>query len=254
MITVTIVGTGNVAQVLFQALNANKEVEVRQVVGRSREKLAPFDGQVPVTTNYQELISADVHILAVSDNAIATVAKNMPPEAGLVVHTSGATPLSALENLDRSGVFYPLQTFTKGILPDLGIIPICVEARYGEDEALLLSLASTISGTVRKVTSAERKILHLCAVFVNNFTNYMYIIGTDICEAHGLDAALLQPLIQETARKTGLMDPKWAQTGPARRGDQQTMHAHLDLLQKEEHKQLYIIMSNAIKKHYGEKL
>jgi predicted short-subunit dehydrogenase-like oxidoreductase (DUF2520 family) len=254
MISVVIIGTGNVAHVLFNALRKNRDIEIKQVVGRSYDKLALFEKQVPVTTAYSDLAKADLYILAVSDAAIAAVAQKMGAVAGLVVHTSGATPMSALNPLDRIGVCYPLQTFTQGMLPDLEGVPICVEAKHLEDEALLLSMASKLSGTVRKVASPERRILHLCAVFVNNFTNYMYTIGTEICEAHDLDPLLLHPLMQETVRKVGLIHPEMAQTGPARRGDQETMHAHLDLIQKDEHRQLYILLSNAIKKHYGKKL
>lgn len=254
MVSVVVIGTGNVAHVLFNALHKNRDIEIKQVVGRSYDKLSPFKKEVPVTTAYNDLAKADLYILAVSDAAITAVAQKMSAVKGLVVHTSGATPMSALNPLDRIGVCYPLQTFTQGMALDMESVPICVEAKHLEDEALLLSVASKLSGTVRKVASPERKILHLCAVFVNNFTNYMYTIGTDICQTHGLDPLLLHPLMQETVRKVGFIAPELAQTGPARRGDQETMHAHLDLIQKEEHRQLYILLSNAIKKHYGTKL
>jgi predicted short-subunit dehydrogenase-like oxidoreductase (DUF2520 family) len=254
MVSVVIIGTGNMAQALFTGFRQNGNIDVKQVVGRSEEKLSYFAGDIPVCTDYAHLYKADVYVLAVADGAISKVAQELPPLQGLVVHTSGATSIDALRPKEHIGVFYPLQTFTHGLTPDFREIPICVEAQHIEDEALLVTLASHISQNVRKIASSERKILHLCAVFVNNFTNFMYQIGHEICDDHHLDSTLLYPLIQETAKKACLVSPFMAQTGPARRGDQKTMHAHLDLLDKEEHKQLYILMSNAIKKQYEKKL
>jgi predicted short-subunit dehydrogenase-like oxidoreductase (DUF2520 family) len=47
----------------------------------------------------------------------------------------------------------------------------------GRDEAItktLESLARDISNNVYRVNSAQRKVLHLAAVFACNFTNHLY--------------------------------------------------------------------------------
>ena len=96
--------------------------------------------------------------------------------------------------------------------------------------------------------------MHLAAVFVNNFTNYLYGIGESICLDEGLTFDLLKPLILETAEKVQHLTPKEAQTGPARRNDSESMEAHLELLNDEEHITLYKLLSQAIKKRHEEEL
>ena len=133
-------------------------------------------------------------------------------------------------------------------------MPICIEANEGQSLILLRSLAHTLSQNVHEVNSEQRKKLHLAAVFLNNFTNYLYGIGEEICMKEGLSFDLLKPLIQETAEKIQSMSPKEAQTGPARRNDQKSMQDHLKLLDNDKHIALYNLMSEAIKQLYEEKI
>jgi hypothetical protein len=80
-----------------------------------------------VTTDLAALLDADLYIIAVSDDAINTVAAMLPlkPISG---HTSGSMGLDVLHDNNRRGVFYPLQTFTKNKPVDFKSIPICLES------------------------------------------------------------------------------------------------------------------------------
>ena len=95
--------------------------------------------------------------------------------------------------------------------------------------------------------SEQRKILHIAAVFVCNFANHLYQIGNHLCEANGISFNLLKPLIIETANKINDLSPKEAQTGPAIRGDVKTMQQHVALLENNDMKNLYLLMSKMIK-------
>ncbi len=249
MISITILGSGNVAQNLFEAFLAKKGISIVQVVGRKLSKLDYFKEKCNLATYEDRLQPADVYILAISDDYIRDVSNSLKIN-GLLVHTSGSVPLSALESHQRIGVFYPLQTFTAGKTLNFSNIPICIEASHKEDLELLSDLGKMLSSKVQTVISDKRRILHLSAVFVNNFTNYMYRIGHDICSENKLDFSLLQPLIKETADKIMLVDPYEAQTGPAKRGDQKTLHAHLSLLKSKNHREIYTLLSNSIKTSY----
>ncbi|WP_373517045.1 DUF2520 domain-containing protein, partial [Pricia sp.] len=101
-------------------------------------------------------------------------------------------------------------------------------------------------------SSEQRKVLHLAAVFVNNFTNHLYHIGKEICDEKGLPFEILQPLIQETLDKTEQLTPYDAQTGPARRGDSETLEKHLGQLKNPEYKKVYEVMGESIRKLYRE--
>lgn len=254
MISVVIVGTGNVSQNLFQAFQNLKEATVIQVVGRHKKGLAYFEPYCKVSTDFDSILPSDLYVIAVSDNAIEDVSAKISFVKGLVVHTSGGTPMGILKHNKRNGVFYPLQTFTKGKQLDFKSVPICLEASNEEDLNILLELGQSLSDTVEIVSSKSRSILHLSAVFVNNFTNYLYTIGEEICEQHQLDFNLLKPLVLETAEKLSSLSTKDAQTGPARRGDQKTLHHHLSLLKQQQHREIYKLMSNTIKATYGKKL
>lgn len=253
MLSVVILGTGNLAMHLFRAFSKSTGVQVVQVVGRNPESLHSFSAHVATTTDHTSIKDANVYIIAVKDDAITEVSHCLNGKKGVVVHTSGAVGMDALEPENR-GVFYPLQTFTKGKDIDLEKVPLCIEANEGQSLILLRSLAHTLSQNVHEVNSEQRKKLHLAAVFVNNFTNYLYGIGEEICMKEGLSFDLLKPLIQETAEKIQSMSPKEAQTGPARRNDQKSMQGHLKLLDNDKHIALYNLMSEAIKQVYEEKL
>jgi predicted short-subunit dehydrogenase-like oxidoreductase (DUF2520 family) len=107
-------------------------------------------------------------------------------------------------------------------------------------------LAHTLSLSVFDVDSEQRKVLHLAAVFACNFPNNLYAIAQGLLAEHHLDFNLLRPLILETAQKVQHSYPAEVQTGPAVRGDRQTMLAHLALLPDDVLKQVYESLSQSI--------
>ena len=253
MVSVVIVGTGNVAKHLFDAFQTSKKVKVSQVIGRNKSKLQYFENRTATTSNFKDVISSEVNIIAVSDDFISEVSSNFDKSDSLVVHTSGSVSMSELTT-KRKGVFYPLQTFTESQQVDFKSIPICIEAENETNLNLLEHVGKAISEDIVSISSEQRRLLHLSAVFVNNFTNHLYQIGHQICEANGLSFDLLKPLIRETSNKINRITPKEAQTGPARRNDMGTIHKQLSLLKKKEHREVYKIMTNSIKASYGKKL
>lgn len=253
MLKIVLLGTGNLAKHLHDAFTKAKNVNVVQVVGRNTQALHQFSDKSEVTDNFKAIVDADVYIIAVKDDVIGKVSKFVANKKGVVAHTSGAMPMAVVHST-KKGVFYPLQTFTKGKVVDFSSIPICIEASDTESLKVLELLARSISENVHPIDSEQRKKLHLAAVFVNNFTNYLYGVGEEICLQEGLSFNLLKPLILETAEKIKTMPPKKAQTGPARRNDRQSMQGHLELLKNEEHITLYKLLSRAIIQAHEEEL
>lgn len=246
MIKVVILGSGNVAQHLIKVFLQTEEVSLVQVFARQPNQLTHLLPTAKIVSDYQKIIEADVYIISVSDNAIAEVSFQLPFENRLVVHTSGSSDLSVLNNKNRKGVFYPLQTFTKGKKVDFTPIPICLEAENEQDYQLLEQLGNSISKKVFNINSEQRKSLHVAAVFVCNFVNHLYQIGNKICEANQIPFKILHPLIQETAQKILELTPKEAQTGPALRNDTQTIEKHLDFLSNENYKTIYQLLTQSI--------
>jgi predicted short-subunit dehydrogenase-like oxidoreductase (DUF2520 family) len=253
MIQITIIGSGNVAQHLIKAFSKSEAVEIAQVFSRKKEKLSSLIEFDKIVSDYEDLKESDLYIIAVTDNAIAEVSQQLPFNNQLVVHTSGTASIETLDDKNRKGVFYPLQTFSKNKEIDFSVIPICLEADNTFDFRVLETVAKSISKAVFPINSEQRKALHVAAVFVNNFTNHLYQIGQEICEENQVSFDILKPLIQETAEKIKTLEPIDAQTGPAKRNDSSTIQAHLEYLSNEDQKNIYRILTQSIQ-HNGKKL
>ncbi len=246
MIRVSIIGSGNVAQHLIQVFALTTGIDVVQVYARHPEPIKSLIPSVSVVTSFSELKRVDLCIIAVSDHSIAAVSQQLPFKNQLVVHTSGSVAMDDLDDQNRKGVFYPLQTLTKSKEVDFKCIPICLEAQSAIDFKLLYSVASLLSDSIYSVNSIQRKALHLSAVVVNNFVNHLYHIGATICSDYELDFAILKPLIVETANKINTLSPQQAQTGPALRGDTETINTHLAMLKEDYQKEIYKILTKSI--------
>jgi predicted short-subunit dehydrogenase-like oxidoreductase (DUF2520 family) len=200
-----------------------------------------------------DLISpeTDLFIISVRDDAIPSAAQSLAKHQKLTVHTSGAVELAVLSAIiPKSGVFYPLQTLSKNKEVDFLTVPLCIEGADDEITGELEQLARTISNHVHRINSDQRKILHLAAVFACNFPNYLYSAAQQLLEKHQMEFEMLRPLILETAQKVQDHLPATVQTGPAVRKDENTMAAHLQMLDDEPAlKTIYALLSQAIIKN-----
>ncbi len=247
MTKITFIGYGNVAQHLIQAFLQNSEIKIHQVFLRDASKVATSRSGIEFISEWSLLTPADIFIIAVSDDAIAEVSRQISLKNQLVVHTSGGVSFEEISNQNRRGVFYPLQTFTKGKKVDFVAIPICIETEFSADLEILKKIAKTISEKTFIINSQQRKALHVAAVFVNNFVNHLYGIGSEICFENQIPFSILEPLIAETASKVTRLAPKNAQTGPARRHDQKTIETHIDFLKSDPNrKSIYTLLTQSI--------
>ena len=246
MIRVSIIGSGNVAQHLIQAFSKTPTIELVQLFVRKKESVFHLITADKIHTNFDDLITADLFIIAITDEAITNVSKEIPFSNQLVVHTSGSIPMDAINPKNRQGVFYPLQTFSKSKEVDFKTIPICLEAQNENDLNMLETVAKSISNAVYEINSDKRKALHVAAVFVSNFVNYLYEVGNNICIENELPFDILKPLIQETAHKILALSPLKAQTGPAKRKDTETINAHLNFLTNDNQKEIYKLLTKSI--------
>ncbi len=250
---ITVIGAGNVGTHLalrFHELG----FPIKQVFSRTMSKAQRLADQVNATALNKlrdTENSADIYILAVHDDGIVEVAKELSKQLDpkkIVAHTSGSTTIHSIsDSFSNFGIFYPLQTFTKDIRPDFSTLPICING--GNEQTLneLKVIASTISGNVYEITEEERQILHVTAVMVNNFTNRMFALAEEILDKEKISFEILKPLINETVNKLRENKAADIQTGPAARGDEQTIKRHLDYLaQFPEQQQIYKLMTESI--------
>ncbi len=247
--SIVIIGSGNVATHLGNALKQGG-FSVDIVYSRDGQKataLAHQLGAIPYTQLELLPTHADLYLIAVKDAVIEDVAGLLPVVDGLVVHTSGTTPMSVLAKHKRAGVFYPLQSLSKNTPVSIGDIPLLLEATHAGDLAILESIAKQCGATTLTVNSEDRKTVHLAAVFANNFSNYLYTVAEQILSTKGISIDILKPLILETARKVQHHAPSKVQTGPAMRNDIPTMEMHLKLMeQMPQYQKIYELLSKGI--------
>jgi len=251
MISVVLLGAGNVASHLYKAFRDAEKVEVVQWYNRTKSAISSYSNVVDITDNLQDLKVANIYILAVSDDSIAKLSQQLPFENRLVAHTSGSVNIHDLDKKNQRAVFYPLQTFSKDAKVDFSEVPICIQALDKKNNKLLKNLAQAIHSKAYKINTEQRQTLHLSAVFINNFVNQLYRIAHEITDAEHIEFDILKPLITETAKKVQNISPYIAQTGPAKRNDKKTIQRHLKQLESEQHKKIYKLLTSSIQETHG---
>ncbi|HTL10759.1 MAG TPA: DUF2520 domain-containing protein [Chitinophagaceae bacterium] len=246
---IVMIGTGNVATVLLKKLKGAGHTIV-QVYGRNPSAAAALAAQYNALhcSQWKDIdASAALYIIALSDTALLNGEVQLQLQQQLVVHTAGAVSKNILQGVSASyGVLYPYQSIRKE-LDNIPPIPLLVDANTEDGKNHLLALATSISDQVSLAGDEERARYHLCAVMVNNFTNYLCTLAEAYCKKHGLQFTNLLPLIRETAERLATASPATVQTGPAIRHDEPTLQRHLQLLQQEPAMaELYQVFSKQI--------
>lgn len=230
---IVIIGTGNTATVLGKLLQRAGHTII-QIVGKTTQDARQLAEvlHASFTLDQKQLnTSADVYMIAVSDNAIGRVASWLRVDKKLVLHTAGSVKCSVLECSSKNyGVLYPLQSLRKemGYFPE---IPFLVDGNTEDNGAFIFDFAKTFSSDVKFANDQQRLMTHIAAIMVSNFTNHLYVAAEDFCKKENIDFNMLFPLIKENAARVQTFSPAEVQTGPAVRNDTTTIKKHLELLE-----------------------
>lgn len=235
---VVVIGSGNVAESLAQAITEAEGLELVQVFARNEERGRKVAELADSEWSNSSLAEADLYLISVSDNAIAEVSKDLQiPEGAVVAHTAGCCPIESLAPHIHRAVFYPFQTFSVGRKVDFTKGFIFVEGATEHALETVEKAAHALTERVLPADSSRRAVVHLSGVFACNFANAMYVNAAEVLAKEGLPFDIVAPLIEETAKKVAeLKDPAQAQTGPARRGDSETLERHRRMLAEEPRK------------------
>lgn len=235
---IVLIGSGNVAAVLGRKFKASGH-HILQLYSRNTKTASELAYELDTeSTNYKSTINpgADLYLVAVSDHAMQEVLEDLRFPGKVVAHTAASVPMDILQQVSTHyGVLYPLQSLRSGMqgLPE---IPLYVEGNDEKASGVLRELAESISPALVGTASADERVkMHVAAVLVNNFTNYLYLLAETFCKREGIDFSQLQPLIEETATRIRTVSPDQVQTGPAIRGDMETIAKHMAILEKYPH-------------------
>ena len=249
---IALIGAGNVATHLGLAL-CRAGYHLIQVYSHtlvSAQSLGERLG-VPYINKVEELTKdADLYIVAIKDAVLQEFIPRLVKgrESALFVHTAGSMPMDVWKGYAKHyGVLYPMQTFSKQREIDFTTVPFFVEASGTEELQVLKRIGLTLGSNFYEASSEQRKKLHLAAVFACNFANHMYALSAEILQKEGIPFEVMEPLIDETARKVHELSPVNAQTGPAVRYDTNVMDRQIALLADEpEMQEIYQKVSDSI--------
>ncbi len=191
---------------------------------------------------------AEIVLLAVPDDAITSVATELAASGALdrrhvVLHLSGLLDRSALAPLEGSGAalgsFHPLQT-----IADAGTAAERLRGAYaaveGDPEAIAAAerLAATLRLTPLRLDAGAKAAYHAGATMVANYAVALMGVASRLAERAGVAPELANriylPLLNGAAANLAEMTPAAALTGPLRRGDTETIEAHLAALEPSE--------------------
>lgn len=249
---IAIIGSGNLAWHLAPELEnvGHRIVEIYSQTPKNAKALQKrlYNAEINPSLDFSDS-EAEVFIICISDDAIEEVAQEIAlPENAILVHTSGSQSISKLgyAATELIGVFYPLQTFTKSQRVSFEDIPILIEAEDKHTTKALKILGKSISNKVLSVSTKDRIAIHVAAVFACNFSNQLFAISNKILKKQGFDFELIKPLITETINKSLDLGPEKSQTGPAARGDMETLDKHMKFLKGNKHRNVYKLMTELI--------
>lgn len=250
LISVVVVGSGNVAEAFAVAVAECWGLELRQIVARNAERAAEIAemARCEWTSDFEQSADADFYIIAVSDRAVEEVAgKLRHAEQAIILHTAGSVSHKALGE-KSCGVLYPFQTFTRGRRVEFEDVPLFIEGCDEQVTQRIEELANMLSHRVYFADSAQRREVHLTGVLACNFVNALYAMAADRLAEKNLPFDVLCALIEETARKAVEAEhPRNVQTGPAVRGDRAVAERHIAMLEGEELQQrIYTLLNEYI--------
>ena len=249
---IALIGAGNLVTVLGHALY-NAKHDIVQVYSRTMaaaKQLAERLNAVPTDDLETITNDADLYIIALKDSVLNEVIGKICPNRSekLFVHTAGSMPIDVFRGrTERYGVLYPMQTFSKKRIIDFRNIPVFVEANSISTMQTIIGVAQSVSDNVQELSSADRRYLHLAAVWACNYVNHCYDLAAEVLQKVGLPFDVMLPLTDETARKVHELSPREAQTGPAIRYDENIIEAQMQLMNDNPKAQkIYELMAKSI--------
>ena len=252
---VTIIGAGRMGQGLGLALK-RRGYKIALVARTSRDVTPPLmlhQGSRAEATSGAELV-----LIATPDDAIGLVAGELAAEGAItrdqvVLHLSGLLDRGALLPLEETGAgfgsFHPLQSVAEAATAAERLKGAYVGIE-GDDRALVAAerLANTLRMIPVRIPAAAKPAYHAGAAFVANYTVALVGVAERLARAAGVPpdiaARIYLPLLGGAVANLNALGPAASLTGAVRRGDEQTIRAHLKALSAED-RVLYRTVSRA---------
>lgn len=175
----------------------------------------------------------DVVVIAVPDDAIADVAASVRPDPDtVVVHLAGSRGLDVLAPHPRVASMHPLVSLPD---PETGAERLLSGVTFAvAGDVIARRLVGDLGGRAIEVSDDRRPLYHATAVVAANHVVALLAQVERLAVAAGVPRDTYWPLVATTVDNVAHLGPAAALTGPAARGDADTIQAHLRALPDEE--------------------
>jgi predicted short-subunit dehydrogenase-like oxidoreductase (DUF2520 family) len=175
---------------------------------------------------------AEVILICVPDRAIGAAVRCQTPDGSQwVAHTSGATPLSALDPHPRRFGLHPLRSFTRARGPEqLDGTPAAITAESDEAREVGFELARLLGLEPFALAEDDRALYHAGASIASNYLVTLHRAAAEIFREVGAPEGGIRSLMQS------VIDNGFELTGPIERGDWETVDLHLDAIRRRKPK------------------
>ena len=238
-IDVAVIGLGNWGSSLVAALNRAR-VPLREIVVRRRKRSSPY----PTVLWTKAALDARILWLCVPDSSISDEAAQIASchsslDDQIVVHSSGALTVDALETARRAGAAvasaHPAMTFpTRNAVPLDGVL-FAVETANPATRRTLHSLVRKLGGKPFDINSENKALYHAAGTLASPLVVSELTAAIETARLAGLDsktaARWVESLARATAKNVFARGPARSFSGPFARGDAGTIRLHLQALQ-----------------------
>ena len=212
MTTFRVIGPGRAGRSLMAALDAVGGYESRDALGRGASLV---DAAADV----------DLLVIATPDDEVRRVATQVRPVAGtVVIHLSGSLGLDVLEPHARRGSLHPLMPLPTPVVGSERLRSGITFAVSGD--LMTHDLVAALGGRAVEVDDHARTTYHAAASIAAN--HLVALIGQveRVAATIGLPLDAFSGLIHAATDDALALGPRQALTGPARRGDWDTVEGH----------------------------
>jgi predicted short-subunit dehydrogenase-like oxidoreductase (DUF2520 family) len=252
---VTIIGAGRMGQGLGLALK-RRGYKIALVARTPRDVTPPL--MLHQGSRAEATAEAELVLIATPDDAIGSVAAELAREGAItrdqvVLHLSGLLDRNALLPLEETGAacgsFHPLQSVAEAATAAERLKGAYVGIE-GDDRALVAAerLANTLRMIPVRIPASAKPAYHAGAAFVANYTVALVGVAERLARSAGVSpeiaARIYLPLLGGAVANLNALGPAASLTGAVRRGDEQTIKAHLKALSAED-RTLYRTVSRA---------
>jgi predicted short-subunit dehydrogenase-like oxidoreductase (DUF2520 family) len=237
---VALIGLGNWGTSLAAALNRAR-IPLSEVIVRRCKPSSPL----PTVSWKNAALDAPIFWLCVPDSAIsdvaAQIARHRPDLRGqIVIHSSGALTVDALDRVRRAGAavasIHPLMTFPTRDPVALDGVLFGVEASSPAARRTLHGIIHKLGGRHFDISSSNKALYHAAGTLASPLLVSHLAAAIETARLAGLDARTaaqwVEALATATARNLFARGPSRSFSGPFSRGDTHTIHLHLQALQK----------------------